>query len=97
MFLALFKYVKLIGYLKSSGENVTALMPGDIFVSNFQCSIPLQSNAGNAWKKAIRYAYPPAPQWQIRVLQLFFRQTYPDVIVGSQKQSQNLNMKGSPT
>ena len=93
------KFDQLIGQLKSSGENITALMPGDIFVSNFQCSIHLQPGAGNAWKKAIRYENPCQKLCAIFLCAIIFifRQTYPDVIVGSQKQSQNLNMKESST
>ena len=90
-------FQQLIGHLKSSGDNITSLMPGEIFVSNFQCSIQLQSNAGNAWKKAIRSVPTNIHIGVIlelhTIFNILFRQTYPDVIVGSQKQSQNLNMK----
>ena len=89
-------FQQLIGHLKSSGDNITTLMPGEIFVSNFQCSIQLQSNAGNAWKKAIRSVPTNIPLKDRDIgatYNILFRQTYPDVIVGSQKQSQNLNMK----
>ena len=89
-------FQQLIGHLKSSGDNITSLMPGEIFVSNFQCSIQLQSNAGNAWKKAIRSVPTNIPIKDRGIgatYNILFRQTYPDVIVGSQKQSQNLNMK----
>ena len=49
-------------------------MPGEIFVKNFQFTIPVLAGSANAWKKAIK-------------------QSYPNVIIGSQKAAANLNMK----
>ena len=51
-------------------------MPGEIFVKNFQFTIPIQAGSANSWKKAIK-------------------QSYPNVIIGSQKATTNLNMKVS--
>ena len=61
-------------HLKSKGESIGGVMPGEIFVSNFQFTIPVQAGSANAWKKAIK-------------------QSYPNVIIGSQKSAANINMK----
>ena len=41
-------------HVKSSGEDVKTVMPGEIFVNNFQFTIQLQQGSWNAWRKAIR-------------------------------------------
>ena len=66
----------MVRHLKDQGENVSAVLPGEIFLNNFQFTIQTQQGSNFAWKKAIK-------------------QTYPDVIVGSQKSSHNINMKVS--
>ena len=63
-----------MNHLKGKGESLGGVMPGEIFVKNFQFTISVQAGSANAWKKAIK-------------------QSYPNVIIGSQKTVANLNMK----
>ena len=83
--------LKVMEHLQSGGTDVSSVLPGEIFVRNQQFTIHLQSGSHHAWRKAIR-------QLEICSLILFIsvhfsRQTYPDVIIGAQKTSHNLNMK----
>ena len=41
-------------HLRAGGEDVTSLMPGEVFVSKFQMTISLPPASSQAWKKAIR-------------------------------------------
>ena len=66
--------LQLVDHLKTKGDSLGGVMPGEIFVKNFQFTIPVQAGSANAWKKAIK-------------------QSYPNVIIGSQKTAANLNMK----
>ena len=63
-----------MNHLKGKGESLGGVMPGEIFVKNFQFTIAIQAGSAHGWKKAIK-------------------QSYPNVIIGSQKATTNLNMK----
>ena len=67
---------QLINHYKNEGETTDQLLPGEIFVNNFQLTLHLQPGSSSTWKKAIRTMNP-------------------NVIVGSQKTTTNLNMRGT--
>ena len=39
------------------GDPVDQVLPGEIFVSNFQITIMLDEKSASAWKKAIKLTY----------------------------------------
>ena len=39
------------------GDSVDQVLPGEIFVNNFQITIPLDEKSASAWKKAIKLNY----------------------------------------
>ena len=46
--------------MKTKGESIDQVLPGEIFVSNFQITIMLEENSASAWKKAIKLDYKNA-------------------------------------
>jgi hypothetical protein len=47
----------LLAQLKMRGDPVDQVLPGEIFVSNFQITIMLDEKSASAWKKAIKLTY----------------------------------------
>ena len=39
------------------GDPVDQVLPGEIFINNFQITIPLAEKSASAWKKAIKLTY----------------------------------------
>jgi hypothetical protein len=53
-------YFQLLGILKTRGDPTEQVLPGEIFVNNFQITIKLEENSCSAWKKAIKQNYKNA-------------------------------------
>ena len=46
--------------MKTRGDPTEQVLPGEIFVNNFQKTIKLEENSCSAWKKAIKQNYKTA-------------------------------------
>ena len=66
--------LQLVEQFAGRGERIENIIPGDIYIKNFQFTLSLVRGSAGAWKKGIK-------------------QTYQNVIVGSQKTTTMLNMK----
>ena len=48
---------QLVGVFKEKGEKTESLIPGDIFINNFQITLKLVKGSASAWKKGIKQTY----------------------------------------
>ena len=47
----------MLAQLKMRGDPVDQVLPGEIFLNNFQITITLAEKSASAWKKAIKLTY----------------------------------------
>ena len=53
----LFNLCQVLTHFRDNGESIDHLLPGDIYLSNFQITISLAPDSAQAWKKAIKLNY----------------------------------------
>ena len=48
---------QVLTHFRDCGESIDHLLPGEIYLSNFQFTINLAPDSSQAWKKAIKLNY----------------------------------------